>query len=385
MKVLIISHTYISPINRLKWQELAKHYPTATLKVLIPKRWKTHFFDVESSGLAHDSLKNCTFESLPTFFSGNELLYFYSPFKFIKLLWAFKPDVIHVEQGLHALSYFQAILLNRILGIGARCSFFTWVNWLPSFNFKTKLLTKIFGWFNAKGSSGAIAGNADAQKILTATRASLPTLVLPQLGIDTKLFKPAHTTKPFDHKKYITYVGRVVEEKGLMTLVHAFAKLANQYMNWHLIIVGSGEFEKQIIDYVISKKLLNRVEFHTPVSHEKIVEFMQMTDIFVLPSLDVNNWREQFGHVLIEAMACRVCVVGSDAGEIPNVVADAGVIFKQGDSQALYEALGTLITRPSLRSSLAQKGLDRVMQEYTHKVIAEKTYNFWQSLSSTTP
>ncbi|MBM3887058.1 glycosyltransferase family 4 protein [Candidatus Dependentiae bacterium] len=383
MKVLVISHTYISPINRVKWQEFARRYPSVTLKVLVPQTWKTHFFNVESHSLGQDNLKNCTFVSMPTFFTGNEVLYFYSPLKFLKLMWQFKPDIIHVEQGLHAVSYLQALITNKLFGIGAQCSFFTWINWEPKSTIKTKILTSILGKINAFGSKGAIAGNADAQKIIAVKKTSLFTTVLPQLGVDPKLFKPAQHNNHLESKKYITYVGRVIEEKGVMTLVKAFSLLANQYVNWHLLIVGAGEFEKQIIDFVISKKLLHRVDFHSPVSHEKIVEFMQMSDIFVLPSLDCEDWREQFGHVLIEAMACRVCVVGSNAGEIPNVIQDAGVIFEQGDTHALYETLCTLITRPALRNTLAQKGLERVMQEYTHSVIVDKTHAFWQSLLST--
>lgn len=379
MNVLVISHTYISPINRLKWQELAKHYKDAHLTILVPSSWKTSFFNVTSGDLSQDSLKNCQFVSLPTYATGNELLYFYAPLKFAKLLRTTKPDIIHVEQGLHAVSYFQAIFFKTLLRLKARCCFFTWVNWQPQLSFKTKMLTRIMEFFNARGSAGAIAGNSDAKTFLTATKSTLPVMVLPQLGISPKLFRPALISE-LDGQKKIAYIGRIIEEKGLESLVKAFAQLADEFADWQLVIIGAGNYEKHLIDYTLSKKLLHRIEFQAPVPHEKIATILRTVDILVLPSLDKPDWREQFGHVLIEAMASKVCVIGSNAGEIPNVIADTGIIFKQGDEQALCEALHTLIVQPTLRKQLAQKGYDRVMQEYTHSVIAEKTYNFWQSL-----
>ena len=63
-------------------------------------------------------------------------------------------------------------------------------------------------------------------------------------------------------------------------------------------------------------------------------------DVLVLPSLTRPNWVEQFGRVLIEAMACGVAVVGSSSGEIPWVIGDAGVIFPEGDADALRAGAG---------------------------------------------
>ncbi len=62
-------------------------------------------------------------------------------------------------------------------------------------------------------------------------------------------------------------------------------------------------------------------------------------DILVLPSLSRPNWVEQFGRVLIEAMACGVAVVGSASGEIPWVIGDAGVLFPEGDVRPPWPGL----------------------------------------------
>lgn len=379
MNILVISHTYISPVNRTKWLVLAKQHPELQITVLIPHRWKTSFFEVESKGVALENVRNCKFISMHAYFAGNELLYFFSPIAFIKLLRTTKPEVIHVEQGLQATSYLQAIFFNKILRLNARCYFFTWINWEPILGLKTKIMTKILGYLNARGSNGAIAGNQDAKKILTTTYPALATIVLPQLGVDTELFRPSQTIHPHNKILYIAYIGRLVEEKGVMTLLKAYSKLAPQFTQWNLLIVGGGPQEKELIDYTIRKKLMHRVEFQPPVSHEKIAEILKNISLLILPSIDTTYWREQFGHVLIEGMSARVCVVGSDAGEIPHVIQDGGVIFRQNDEDDLYTKLNALMSDEALRNKVAQKGFERVLKHYTHTIIAEKTYNFWNT------
>ena len=79
-------------------------------------------------------------------------------------------------------------------------------------------------------------------------------------------------------------------------------------------------------------------------------------DCLALPSLTRPNWKEQFGRVLVEAMACQVPVVGSDSGEIPNLVGDAGLIVPEGDAAALAAALRRLRDDAVLRASLGWPG-----------------------------
>ena len=57
---------------------------------------------------------------------------------------------------------------------------------------------------------------------------------------------------------------------------------------------------------------------------------LRALDALVLPSESTPLWKEQFGHVLIEAMACGVPVVGSDSGAIPEVIGEAGLLFPGG-------------------------------------------------------
>ena len=92
------------------------------------------------------------------------------------------------------------------------------------------------------------------------------------------------------------------------------------------------------------------------------------------------NWVEQFGRVLIEAMACGVPVVGADCGEIPNVIGDAGLMFPQNDHAALRAHLDRLMHDDALRADLRARGRARVLERYTMKHIASQTFEVYRSM-----
>ena len=108
--------------------------------------------------------------------------------------------------------------------------------------------------------------------------------------------------------------------------------------------------------------------------------FYQMLDVFVLPSRTMPNWKEQFGRVLIEAMACAVPVVGSSSGEIPQVIGAAGLVFPEGDLGALGGCLARLQAEPDERRRLGQAGRERVLAQFTMGEIAERTVKVYQAL-----
>jgi glycosyltransferase involved in cell wall biosynthesis len=103
-------------------------------------------------------------------------------------------------------------------------------------------------------------------------------------------------------------------------------------------------------------------------------------DVMVVPSQTRLFWKEQFGHVLIEAMACEVPVIGSDSAEVPNVIGDAGLVCPEGDVATLRGALTRMATSPELRRQLGYAGRKRVLQLYTHDILAQKLIGFFRTL-----
>jgi glycosyltransferase involved in cell wall biosynthesis len=107
-------------------------------------------------------------------------------------------------------------------------------------------------------------------------------------------------------------------------------------------------------------------------------EVYRRMDVLVLASRTMPSWKEQFGRVLIEAMASELAVVGSDCGEIPHVIGDAGLVFREGDAEALRAQLQWLLDAPGERSRLGAQGRKRVLERYTMEGIARSTIEVYE-------
>jgi glycosyltransferase involved in cell wall biosynthesis len=103
-------------------------------------------------------------------------------------------------------------------------------------------------------------------------------------------------------------------------------------------------------------------------------------DALVVPSRTKSNWKEQFGRVLIEAMACGVPVIGSDSGEIPNVIGDAGQVFPEGNAHALRRQISRLLEDEIVRRDHSHRGRNRVLVHFAQASIAAQTYQVYQEI-----
>ncbi len=107
---------------------------------------------------------------------------------------------------------------------------------------------------------------------------------------------------------------------------------------------------------------------------------LRRMDLLVLPSLTRPNWKEQFGRVLMEAMACQVPVLGSDSGEIPYVIGEGGRVVPEGDVAALRGAIAALSIAPDERRELGRRGRERVLAHYTQQRVAAETVALYRRL-----
>jgi glycosyltransferase involved in cell wall biosynthesis len=116
------------------------------------------------------------------------------------------------------------------------------------------------------------------------------------------------------------------------------------------------------------------------LAYEDVPGFLKSLDILVLPSVTIPPLhREQFGRVLVEAMAAGVPVIGSNSGAIPEVIADAGLVVAERDPLALAAAIDQLLRDPTLRHRLAERGRQRVRSRFAWAVVAEQTAALFRS------
>ena len=388
MKILVASHTYIVDLNCEKLRSLTHVRPDIEVTAVVPKVWNPG--GVQSKKVETQPKQEGRFRVAPisNFSQNNQSLLSFGS-GIISLLREFKPDIIHMEQGAKSLGYAQLITLNRMLRLKAKNVFFTWWN-LP---YEVKFPLSALENYNLAHTDGLIVGNQDGADILKSHGYDGPACVMPQLGVDESLFRPQLQTDlaaqhQIDADTFVIgFVGRFVEEKGLLTLFEALGKVSG---NWKLLLLGRGPLKESLQQRAAELGLADRIIWIESVPHADVPRYINLMDTLVLPSettyafktLSAVGWKEQFGHVLIEAMACQVPVIGSDSGEIPHVIKTDGLVFPEGDAAALAEKIGSLIEQPNLQKTLAEKGYRRAMTEYTNKALAEKQIEFYESLNA---
>lgn len=170
----------------------------------------------------------------------------------------------------------------------------------------------------------------------------------------------------------LSFVGRVVEEKGLVTLAKALGKLPD--LDWRLIMIGAGPYEAEVKRELERNGVADRVEWRGFVPHDQVSRFFESVDALVLPSESRGNWKEQFGRVLVESMACGTPVVGSDSGEIPNIIrqSSGGLVFKEADPDSCANSLRQMITDRIQRTRMAEAGFHYVHKNYSLPILADR-------------
>jgi len=185
-------------------------------------------------------------------------------------------------------------------------------------------------------------------------------------GIDIEKFSNKSNISKVSESTVVTiaYAGQLIEEKGVDTLLKAAAKLNIPYQ---LLIAGKGKHETELKSLAeelsLNVKWLGQIDW--------VPKLFSDSDIAVFPS----SWAEAFGLVIVEAMSCGACVVASNVGGIPEVVGDAGILFKANDEYALHEQLVQLSVNQEKRNKLSQAAPLRVKKLFDIENMVEKYCN----------
>ncbi|HET7189600.1 MAG TPA: glycosyltransferase family 4 protein [Gemmatimonadaceae bacterium] len=214
---------------------------------------------------------------------------------------------------------------------------------------------------------------------------TIPSRVIPP-GVDTRAFTPdgegraqVRAARGWDDAvPVIGFAGRFVPEKGLEVLIAALRRMETP---WRALFVGGGPELAQV--EALSAAFPRRVSIARGVTHAEMPAFYNAMDVLCAPSQTTLRWREQFGRMLSEAMACGVPVVASRSGEIPHVVADAAVLLPEDDVEAWASTLTRVLQDASARRELADRGLRRARTEFAWPIVARRHLDFFDELTGT--
>lgn len=377
----MLSKAIVVGAYQRKLEELSR-LPGLELIAIAPPSWRDSRGEVQLERVYTDGYQLL---ELPVALNGHFHAHFYP--RLPQTLQRVQPDLIHVDEEPYNLASWQAFRWAA----AHRCPalFFSWQNLLrqypPPFNWIERT--------NYSRAAFAIAGNEEAGQVLRAKGYAGSMTVLPQFGVDPDLYRPGVAPlldRPRGAGLVVGYAGGLVAEKGIDLLLRAVWQ-CNQRLaaegaaGCHLVIVGTGPQQAELEDLTRRLDVVDQVTFLGKVSSTAMPAAYASLDVLALPSRTTATWKEQFGRVLIEAMACRVPVIGSDSGEIPNVIGDAGLVFAEDDVSALADLLIVMAQQPALREHLARRGYERAIAHFTQAHIAAQTYAVYQQILAEYP
>jgi glycosyltransferase involved in cell wall biosynthesis len=356
----MISKALLVGAYQRKLEEIAA-YDDICLTVIVPHSW-------QGLPLERAFTEGYDLREWPLHFNGKFHLHYYPGIR--RVFDETRPQIVHIDEEPYNLATY--LLLREAKRVGAKALFFTWQN-LP------QRYPPPFSWMEGavlRGADYGIAGNREAVEVWRGKGFKGPLKVIPQFGVDPALFSPHEGLRP-DRPFTIGYAGRLVPEKGLDLIIKAALGIN---LPWQIRFAGDGPYRDALVTLAGILNAGGQVKFEGSISSTAMPAFYREVDVIVLPSLTRQNWKEQFGRVLIEAMASGVPVIGSDSGAIPEVIGDAGLIIPEGDVEGLRGALRSLMSDPALYEGLAAAGRERVLRHYTQAQVAAETVEIYREM-----
>lgn len=367
MRIMAVSHPCVTDVNQQFYAELEAlgH----EIQLIVPANFRTAYAagGVKVSrwkefGGGIEERKVGLASSIPLHFYQSDLR---------PSLVRYRPDVLFVEEEPYALSAWQAFFASR--GLPLKRVVYSAQNIYKSY-------PPPFRWMEryVLERADAAAVVSDEVGAVLRRKSFAGSLISFPLGVDTKQFRPLPPERAAirrevgaqDDEFIVGYVGRFVAEKGIHTLLAALPLLNKHQIK--LLFVGKGPLMADI--QAAQGAYPDMVRIADRVQHRDMQRYMNAFDALALPSITMPNWKEQFGRVIIEAMACRVPVIGSDSGEIPKLIrlTGGGWTFPEGNAERLAELVLQLAKHPDERLQKAETGYASVLELFSKMSLARR-------------
>jgi glycosyltransferase involved in cell wall biosynthesis len=359
--VLTIAHNAVAASNRARSEALRRAGADVTL--LTPPWW----FEEGRRVAARPSVSERWWRVGRTLFTGNGTRYLYLT-GLVENMRAARPDVVDLYEEPFSLVALQTLLLRDRIAPNAALVFYSAVNVQRQWHWPYSAIERLV----LRRADAAHAPNSDVPRVLAARGFGPPSrsVEVISLGVDVERFASAEPMPlPEIGRPRVGFIGRFEAVKGLDVLLEAFQRVK---ATAELVVIGDGSLRPALAGrptHVLS-----------PVGFEQVPSLLKALDVLVLPSVTILPLhREQFGRVLVEAMAAGVPVIGSSSGAIPEVIGDAGLVVPERDAAALAEAIDAVLSQPDLRQRLIERGRARAARCFGWSTIAEQTLALFES------
>ncbi|WP_319204570.1 glycosyltransferase [uncultured Ilyobacter sp.] len=298
--------------------------------------------------------------------------YYLNVFALKKLINKIKPNLInvHYASGYGTLSRivnFEKTLLN------------IWGSDVYDFPNESKIKKKILEKNLKSATYIASTSNVMAKEVNKYTDKDI---FITPFGVDAKLFFPQNLKK--ENNKITIGIVKTLEEKyGIEYLLKAFKKVLekskkdNFNKEIELAIYGEGELKERLIELSKKFKISSKVRFEGYIDNKKVPEAVNKMDIFCVPSL-----QESFGVAAVEAMACEIPVISSDADGFTEVMEDevTGYVVPKKDTDALANRMYELILDENKRKGFGKNGRRRVLELYDWDKNVDNMINIYKQI-----
>lgn len=229
-------------------------------------------------------------------------------------------------------------------------------------------------FFRKKLVSGGLVSYPECAEVIHQTGWKVP-MREQWWGVDTGLFRRAAEAKVerpaewdvLPDTKVIGFVGRFVPEKGVTDLLQALVALGSEYT---LVCIGGGPLEADLRQAAVALGVDARLRILPPMPAGTLAKQIAAMDVLALPSRTERFWKEQYGRVLVEAMAAGVPIVGSDSGAIPYVIGDPQRVFAEGDIAGICSAVNAAVAMSAeARAALQARARRGDVSTFVHSFI----------------
>lgn len=204
---------------------------------------------------------------------------------------------------------------------------------------------------------------------------SAPRPIVAPMPVATDLFGPGGQRQA----DRLLFVGRLNEQKGIETLLHAVSRLTSPI---HLDVVGDGEDRDALQELARALGIADRVHWHGALPQPKLVEFYRGAAALVVPSVG-----EGLGLVAVEAQLCETPVIAFDSGGLPDIVQHdrTGILVPTIDAAALAAAITSLLDRPDRGAALGAAGRLHALATFAPESVAKRYADVYQSAIASSP